>query len=57
MEISLDNPQPSDFPVINKNTILENFNDFVTDQEITLEKIQEYLALRGGPRRFTRGST
>ncbi len=43
-KISLDNPQPSDFPVINKNTILENFNDFVTDQEITLEKIQEYLS-------------
>ena len=24
--ISLENPQLSDFPVINKNTILENFN-------------------------------
>jgi phenylacetate-CoA ligase len=43
-KISLENPQLSDFPVINKNTILENFNDFVTDQEITLEKIQEYLS-------------
>ena len=43
-KIDIENPQVSDFPVISKNTILENFDQFVTDPEITLSKVQEYLS-------------
>ena len=42
-KISLDNPQLTDFPMIDKNTILDNFDEFVTDRDITKAKVQEYL--------------
>lgn len=42
-KIDLTNPRLADFPIIDKNTILKNFNDLVTDSEITKQKVEEYL--------------
>lgn len=41
--INLNDPILTDFPAINKKIILENFDDFVTDRDIKLNDIKEYL--------------
>jgi|LakMenEpi03Aug12_release.lakeMendotaPanAssembly.Ray.scaffolds.fasta_scaffold103514_3 phenylacetate-CoA ligase len=35
---------PEDFPILDKNTLMENWDDIVTDKQITKAKVEEFLS-------------
>ena len=41
--IDPNNCHPTDFPVLNKKTLMENFDDIVTDRRINRQTIKEFL--------------
>ena len=41
-DVDINNFSLEDLPVINKKTMMENFDSYITDNSITMEKINEY---------------
>ena len=48
-KIDVNSCNPSDFPILTKTSLIENFNEIVTNQEITKEKVQQFLLASNGP--------
>jgi phenylacetate-CoA ligase len=48
--IDPDNCTPSQFPILTKSDLMENFNDIVTDKSITKQKIADFFEISKNPR-------